>query len=251
MTMKIKTDSLKVIICAKARERISHYVALAKGEVSGLGLVDEIRDEKGKLIGFFVSDVYLVKQVSSAVTTELDEKAVSDLLVELDEKNVDIGKVKLWWHSHCDMKTFWSSTDTDCVEGLSNGSYFISLVTNKNNDVLCRVDLYSPFRIALDEVTVETAMPDFGLLEECKVEFAAKVKESSFGLSSYGLESATSCLQGDDYYDFTDAQVKQLNELESKVEEGLITYGEYCEQFFEMTGERMIPFGLNDSGFIN
>jgi len=250
--MKIKTDSIKVILDAReAREKILHYVSLAKGEVSGLGLVDEIRDDKGKLTGFFVSDVFLVKQVSSAVTTELDEKAVSDLLVELDGKGVDIGKVKLWWHSHGDMKTFWSSTDTDCVEGLSNGSYFISIVTNKKGDVLCRVDLYSPFRIALDEVTVETAIPNFGLLEECKVEFAAKVKESSFDLSSYGLESATSCLQGDDYYDFTDAQVKELNELESKVEEGLITYGEYCERFFEMTGEKLIPFGLNDNGFIN
>ena len=37
--MKLKSQQLRVYMDALAKEKISHWVALAKGEVSGLGIV--------------------------------------------------------------------------------------------------------------------------------------------------------------------------------------------------------------------
>ena len=69
--MKLKAQPLKVYIDAMAKEKIPHYVALAVGECSGLGTVSEVRDDNGNLTGFMVDDVFLLKQVSGAATTEL------------------------------------------------------------------------------------------------------------------------------------------------------------------------------------
>jgi hypothetical protein len=245
--MKLTAQQLKVYIDAQAKEKISHYVALAQGEVSGLGLVSEVRDDEGNLTGFMVDDIYLLKQRSAAATTELDDSAVAALLTEIDERGEDIGAVRLWWHSHGDLAVFWSSTDEECAQGLANSRYFVSIVVNKAGNIKCRIDIYSPIRLVLDDVPVETLMPDFGLLEQCTAEFKQKVTETEPLLVCHG---AFGC-DCQPYEYLTEEQVKELNELEDKMERGLITYGEFCESYFSMTGEKPAPITLIDSGLIN
>jgi len=252
--MKLKSQLLKVYIDAMAKEKISHWVALAKGEVSGLGIVSEVRDDKGVLTGFFVEDVFLVKQSSSSASTELDDSAVSATLVELDSKGVDIGLVKLWWHSHGDLGVFWSTTDEECAAGLANSRYFISIVVNKKGDLKCRVDLYDPIRVVLDDVPVETVMPDFGLLEECTAEFKEKVTEAAaFELQGFSQEPLMAChgAYGYEAYDsLTEAQYRQLVALEDRLEQGLITYPEYMDRYEALTGGK-VAIGPKGDGFIN
>jgi len=240
--MKLTAQQLKVYIDV-AKEKISNWAALAKGEVSGLGLVSELRDDKGVLTGFFVEDVFLIKQTSGSASTELDDNAVSAMLVELDAKGVDIGLAKLWWHSHGDLGVFWSSTDEECAAGLANSRYFVSIVVNKKGDIKCRVDLYEPIRVVIDDVPVETVFPDYGTLEQCTAEFREKVTE---------LEPLMACHGAFGYdcqpYEYlTEEQVKELNELEEKMEKGIVTYGEFCERYFEMTGEKPAPITPIDS----
>ena len=244
--MKLKAQPLKVYIDAMAKEKISHYVALAVGECSGLGIVSEIRDDIGNLTGFMVDDVYLLKQISSAATTELDDSAVAALLTEIDERGEDIGVVRLWWHSHGDLGVFWSSTDEECAAGLACSRYFVSIVVNKKGDIKCRVDLFEPLRVTLDELSVETVMPDFGTLEQCMAEFKQKVTETEPLMVCHGA-FGYDCQP---YEYLTEEQVKELNELEDKMERGIVTYGEFCERYFEMTGEKPAPITPID-GLIN
>jgi len=244
--MKLKSQQLKVYIDAMAKEKISHWVALAKGEVSGLGLVSEVRDDKGVLTGLFVEDVFLVKQSSSSASTELEDCAVSATLVELDSKGVDVGLIKLWWHSHGDLGVFWSTTDEECASGLANSRYFISIVVNKKGDLKCRVDLYDPIRVVLDEVPIETVFPNFGLLEKCTAEFKEKVTEAEPLMACHGAYGYD-CRP----YDLNEAQVKELTELEDKMERGLVTYGEFCARYFEMTGEKHVVYGPTEDSFYN
>ena len=243
--MKIKSQQLKVYIDARAKEKLGHYVALAKGEVSGLGLVTEMRDDKGNLVGFMVDDLCLLRQVSGSASTELDDAAVAALLTELDGDGADIGRVRLWWHSHGDLGVFWSTTDEECAAGLANSRYFVSIVVNKKGDVKCRVDLYDPFRVVMDDVPVETLMPDFGLLEQCKAEFAEKVTEAEplvgcHGACGYGLDD--DCI--------TEKQYDALIELEDKLERGLITYPEYLDRYEAVTQGKLAALPKVD-GFIN
>ena len=149
--------------------------------------------------------------------TELDDAAVAALLTEIDERGEDIGGVRLWWHSHGDLGVFWSSTDEECAAGLANSRYFVSIVVNKKGDIKCRVDLYEPLRVTMDELSVETVMPDFGTLEQCTAEFKAKVTETEPLMVCHGA-FGYDCQP---YEYLTEEQVKELNELEDKMERGI------------------------------
>ncbi len=73
------------------------------------------------------------------------------------------------------MKTFWSGTDETCIQNLANSNYLIPVVTNKNGDILARVDIFKPFHVTLNDLKVEVYYPEDPRLSEfCKVEFATK-----------------------------------------------------------------------------
>jgi hypothetical protein len=249
--MKLKAQQFKVYIDAIAREKLFHWVALAKGEVSGLGRVREFRDDNGNLTGFMVDDIFLVKQKSTAATTELDDEAVAALLVDLDNGGMDVGDVRCWWHSHGSMDTFWSTTDDDCAAGLANSKYFISIVTNKKGALLCRVDIYEPVRVTIDEVPIETALPDYGTFESCKAEFAEKVTETA-DYTYQGLMPADMIYDDLDYPEgLSETKLAELVALEEEAEQGILTYHEYCERYMDITGEREIVLGPCEDSAIN
>jgi hypothetical protein len=64
-------------------------------------------------------------------------------------------KMRAFCHSHHTMKTFWSSTDEGGINGLANSHYLVSLVLNRGNDILGRVDFFKPYRMTIDNVVVK------------------------------------------------------------------------------------------------
>jgi hypothetical protein len=109
------------------------WIDLANGEVSAIGTVDVIEDEVTILR---VTDFFLLKQTCSDVETELDQTALANLFSE-----VDPNKLRCWVHSHGDTSVFWSGTDDETIEGLSNGEWMLSLVVNKYQETMMRFDL--------------------------------------------------------------------------------------------------------------
>ena len=218
-------NNLKVLINERAYQKIRNWVTLASGEVSGLGLVSEQKDEKGNIRQLIVDDVFLLKQECSGTETLLDDASVGQFLIELVQQGIDTSKAKLWWHSHADMNVFWSQTDEQCVLGLTNSSYMISIVTNKKKDILTRIDVYQPFHITLNKIETSIQHPDDPeLFEFCKKEFKAKVVEHSF----VGLRPEPNILEPSDTFD------AEVDRLETLVASGRISVDEYEERVNEL-----------------
>jgi hypothetical protein len=150
--MKQPETEFTIFIDSKAYSKLRHFIGLSNcDEVSFLGLVDEIRNDF-QIIALLVTDIFLLDQTVTEVETTLSNKAVADLMIELSGTGVDVSKLKCWIHSHARLKTFWSETDEQCCEVLANGTYAVSIVTNRNGDLLSRIDTYHPCHITLDMV---------------------------------------------------------------------------------------------------
>lgn len=161
--MNVKAH-LRVEIEAEAWECVRQWTHLAEGEFSCLGTVDD---------DLYIPDVHLLEQECTDTGTELDPDAVTHLLMNVDEPE----NVRCWIHSHADMQCFWSQTDVDCIEGLANESFLISIVVNKDGDYRCRIDIFQPVPITIDQVPVVVRVRSPKLAADCKREFDRKVRE--------------------------------------------------------------------------
>jgi len=183
--MEFNRTGLTVLVAPAAEQRLRHWIGLARGEVSGLGTVIPHDD------GLLVEDVFLLEQTCTGSHTELDDEAVAQLLVDLDGQGIDIGTVRLWWHSHGTMPAFWSNTDESCIEGLANDSYLVSLVSNKRAQDLVRVDLFHPFVATFDDLPLVIDVGDLGLRDQCEAEFREKVREVALVSRRLGRQVGT------------------------------------------------------------
>ena len=131
---------------------VDHYAT----EVSGCGLVEMIKHEweedkeKCKAIEFKIVEVFLPdKQRNTAASTDIPEEALHELLGKLISAGKDTAKLKLHWHSHVNMGVFHSGTDDDNYKTLDNSEWLVSLVLNKQGEILASVDLYEPIAMRL------------------------------------------------------------------------------------------------------
>ncbi len=208
-----------IFIDGEVWAKLRHWVKLAgQDEVSCLGLIDEVKNE-GRITALLVSEIYLLEQTVSGADTELEDKSVANLMIQLATEGIDTSKLKCWLHSHANMRVFWSSTDEECCSLLANDSYSVSIVTNLRGDLLTRIDIYNPFRVTLNNVPTQIHCTCSKELEELySAEFEAKVKRwtkiSKFPKRFQPTE------------DF-----KSEEELEEAFEEGSINMYEYQELF--------------------
>ena len=174
---------IKIQVDVVAMQKLWLWTDLADGEVSALGLVEEIRDETSGLISILrVTDFFLIKQQCNGVETEMDPAAVSELMVDLESSGIDSSRLRCWAHSHDTMSVFWSDVDQECISGLANGEWMLSLVVNKKRDSLMRLDSFHPAHMFLPDVVWEVYYPlDDDLEGMCIEEFKAKVTERPDG----------------------------------------------------------------------
>ncbi len=228
------SNNISVAINARAYQKIRHWVMMAQGEVSGLGIVSERRDERGHIIQLVVDEVYLIKQQCSGTDTLLNDESIAQFLIEMTKQEEDVSKLKLWWHSHANMEVFWSSTDEQCIQGLANSSYMLSIVVNKKKNMLARIDVYNPFHLTLNKIETDVFYPDEPELAEfCKNEFIEKVTEHSFGSSQHSVFTRDDLIPSkfpcrDDRFD---AEIEQLEYL---VSQGKLSVEEYEERATEL-----------------
>jgi hypothetical protein len=171
---------IKIQVDIVALQKLWLWAEMASGEISSLGLVEEIRDENtGRVSILRVTDFFLVKQSCSVAETTMDPKGVAELMTSLEGLGVDSSKLRCWAHSHGAMGVFWSDTDDECITGLANGEWLLSLVVNKKRDSLMRLDQFHPTHLYLGDVVWEVHYPLIdGIAEHCVAEFRAKVEET-------------------------------------------------------------------------
>ena len=172
---------IKVQVDARALQKLWLWTDFAKGEVSCLGIVDEVVDANNNCISaLIVTDFHLVKQECTTDETDMDIADVARLLAELESKGINSRKLRCWAHSHGSMSVFWSGQDEQCIAGLANGEWMLSLVVNKRRDSIMRLDQYHPAHLYLADVHWDVVYPLVpGLSEACFDEFKAKVKEGT------------------------------------------------------------------------
>lgn len=173
---------VKIQVEAEALQKLWLWTDCAKGEVSCLGLVDEVvSTETGRTTALVVTDFFLVKQQCTYEETDMDTSDVARLISELETKGIDSRKLRCWAHSHGSMSVFWSGQDETCISGLANNEWLLSLVVNKRRDTQMRLDLFHPAHLYLADVQWEVKYPLVdGLAEACFDEFKLKVQESTF-----------------------------------------------------------------------
>ncbi len=166
-----------ISITNEAFSKLKYFIAECPAEISGFGKVREIIDKKDK--EFLIHDVEILKQEVGDAHATIDEEAMAKFLFEKTKKGESTKEYRLWWHSHNDFSSFFSSIDTATIDDSTEFPYLISLVGNKEGKFEIRYDEYKPERITIDrnEIKLIPEDPDGGKLRKyCIKEIKEKVK---------------------------------------------------------------------------
>lgn len=163
----------KVYFDHTAWRKMMAYTKYAKGEVGGLGLVDEVR---GRL---HIADTFILPQSATASSVEYDDEAFSKLVhdkVKAGDKKFT-QRLRMVWHSHADIGCFHSGTDKDTVNTIVQSSpYVLSVVTNKKGGCDISLVIQRPLRVVVKEVEFVMIYND-GLEARCRKEVEEMVHE--------------------------------------------------------------------------
>lgn len=162
--------TFKLEIELDAYQRLQAYANAVKGEIGGLGRVT--LDAKAGV--FTLTEVFLLEQTASGAECELSAEGVAKLYTDLIEEGKSVDDIKLWWHSHSDMKSFFSTTDVKTMNEWP-GDWLVGLVINKDNELEARYQVQKPV-ILYTSLETEILLPAFEAEAEVKAEVDAKVK---------------------------------------------------------------------------
>lgn len=121
----------EIIFTPKSLAVMKYIVDSVDDEVGWLGVVESYPDNK-----FLVTDIYIPNQGVHGATCELMPDGLSTLAEYLiaNGKEDDIGKIRLWGHSHVNMGVSPSNQDLSDSMRLANdcGNFFIRVICNKS-----------------------------------------------------------------------------------------------------------------------
>ena len=170
---------IKVKIAIPAFQKLKLYIANVDDEVSGLAYVKADKEI------LYVYDVILLPQVVSVASTSMIQKSIAQYLDDRIKNNLPIEDIHGWFHSHAEMDTFWSATDVATIEDFDtereDNNWLLSMVGNQEGKLLCRLDIFSPLRITLDDLPWEISLsPNKELVDSIKAEIKEKVNNFCF-----------------------------------------------------------------------
>lgn len=164
---------MKVKILPEVHAQIMYYVHKSSVEISGLGRIEKSSD--GTMV---VTKVYLLEQVNTGTSTDLNADAVAKLQFSSRE---DKGHLNFWWHSHVNMGAFWSGTDMATIEQFGKNGYLLATVFNKRGEY--KTAYYQGGTDFLPSLFVDDIETEFSYLPtaneatQWEAEFTTKCKE--------------------------------------------------------------------------
>jgi hypothetical protein len=169
---------MKIIFKKEAFEKFRAYVNGIEYEISGFGKIEKV---DGNLV---VTDVKIFPQVVSAGHTEMDAKSLAAFWDELMVAGEDIGKWKLWWHSHVYMMASFSGTDMNTIDEfdaeMPEENWMLSIVTNKQGNLFAQIDVFQPIRCVIGGLAWEIEESDEKITVDVKQEIAEKVRVNAY-----------------------------------------------------------------------
>jgi hypothetical protein len=211
----------RIRITYEAWRKMTAYIRHCNDEIQGFGIFESDLEN----LVFTITDVLILKQVVGPASAEIDGKDVADFFIKLIENGGDSGKVKCHWHSHVNMQTFWSSTDTNCAHDVEN-DYLISIVANKSHEYRVKLDIFKPVKVTIDNLKLEPCFSDDQELEDqIKAEIKEKVTSRGYGAGMYPRWNKT----WNSHFDDDDRWPKKttIPVIHTKKEEAPVDSGEY------------------------
>ena len=137
----------------KAYQQMRDLTRDCPTEVSAMGIIatDQQREDLGIDERFYILSFVVPDQSCTGVSTVMNTDSLSEIAFDLRDKGILSEQVCVWWHSHVNMGTGHSGTDEKQIEDFDFDEVCISLITNKDGDLNCRVDLYKPIRYSFEE----------------------------------------------------------------------------------------------------
>ena len=192
----MKMQIPQVLLSVKAYIKLRTYVNKADKEISGLGVVTK----KDKIL--YIDDIYLLPQKVTAATTEMDKEGMAKFYDGLLQEGKDTSTIKLWWHSHVLMPVFWSPTDANTIKDFDTEqpqeNWFLSIVTNKNAEMKCRLEIFQPFHITLDNLPWDVDFTDEIINDEVDKELSEKYIEEK--VETPAITGEDIIIEEDDYW---------------------------------------------------
>lgn len=165
---------MKVIFTLEAYQKWRAYINALHYEISGLGRVRYLRGV------FYIDDIRIFHQEVTAASTILDRNALGLFYDELMQKGEDTSLWKVWWHSHGDLETFFSSIDHATIESFDNETpqenWLLSIVSNRKLDTEIRLDVFSPLRLTTEHISYEIDLENPLIERQVLQEVAQKVR---------------------------------------------------------------------------
>jgi len=125
-----------VIYTTEVYHQVCWLVRQAKAEVGWWGLVDVTDDGD-----YLITEIFVPKQEVTGVTTDIEAEAMTELALELMDRNLDPGKLYYYGHSHVNMGVSPSMQDEENTDQyLADCPIFIREIRNKKGDV--KVDVF-------------------------------------------------------------------------------------------------------------
>lgn len=132
---------------------------------------DEIEtDEEEKQDSYLeIYDIEVLPQLVTGITANLDEESMAKFVFNKLKKGESTEEYKVWWHSHVDMGASFSSQDVDTIDASSEYPYLISIVSNKQKELTCRLDIFNPIRHTIEDLDIEILpLENSKLRSECR-----------------------------------------------------------------------------------
>lgn len=183
-----KVPATKLYIEAKAYEKLSYYIQLADGEISGFGKVKFIKAPTNSIWDtdkIMIEDVQIFPQRCSQGGTTLQGDDLSKFINTLIKQKQDPHDWRCWWHSHYDFGVCWSGIDEQAIRELTeaDGAELISLCMNQASDIVARKDKNGGKR---NEKLSVRVLARIDIARHAKCEREIKEKVSSCGYASMG-----------------------------------------------------------------
>ena len=161
----------KLIIQQEAYQKLRAYIDNCPSEISGLGKIEIVPN------GFLVTDIMILKQTVTNMTTKLDDNALGKWCYELTKAGDDVAKWCLWWHSHVDMGAYFSGTDVETIEESTDMPHLISLVGNLAGEWEARLDIFKPHHATNNLKVMVENLIDKKITESCMSQIKELVQD--------------------------------------------------------------------------
>lgn len=139
---------MHILFDRKAWQTINLYIQLAEGEISGLAR--GVLSPNKKVL--HVSDVRIWPQECTSAETEVTSNdELVNLALAMQADGAAPEDICVWWHSHANMQSFFSTTDDATITNWVNNRFLCAIVGNKAGDFKARIDVKEPIQYTIDE----------------------------------------------------------------------------------------------------